>query len=158
MKTALLIHGYNGIPKIFDYFKSELEKLGYEVIMSALPTQQNISYDSWKNELNNLQIPSEISLLIAHSIGNEFMIRYCAERGLKAEVYIGLAGFVESFTHEGRDDLNNVIAKNAVFQARNHKIQNSGRQALRNFSATTTTSCPMTFSKSSRNRPTPLLS
>lgn len=79
--------------------------------MSALPTQQNISYDSWKNELNNLQIPSEISLLIAHSIGNEFMIRYCAERGLKAEVYIGLAGFVESFTHEGRDDLNNVIAK-----------------------------------------------
>ena len=27
MKNVLLIHGFNGIPKIFEYFKEELEKL-----------------------------------------------------------------------------------------------------------------------------------
>ena len=26
MKNVLLIHGFNGIPKIFEYFKEELEE------------------------------------------------------------------------------------------------------------------------------------
>jgi len=111
MKTALLIHGYNGIPKIFEYFKTELIKMGYEVIMPSLSVQQEISFNRWESELEKLKIPAEVSLLIAHSVGNEFMIRYCAKHGLKVELYIGLAGFVESFTHDGRDDLNTVIAK-----------------------------------------------
>lgn len=109
MKTTLLIHGYNGIPKIFDYFKAELEKLNYNVIMPGLPSQEKISFGTWEERLRTLDLPTEITALIAHSIGNEFMIRYCAKNHLRIRTYIGLAGFVESFTHEGRDDLNAVI-------------------------------------------------
>lgn len=111
MKTALLIHGYNGIPKIFEYFKSALEGMGYRVVMPSLPTQQEISFGGWEHELGKLNIPQEVSLLIAHSVGNEFMIRYCAKHCLRAQLYIGLAGFVESFMHDNRDDLNTVIAE-----------------------------------------------
>lgn len=111
MKTALLIHGYNGIPKVFGYFQNELEKLGYKTIMPSLPTQQAISFSGWESELNKLNIPTKVSLLIAHSVGNEFMIRYCAKYDLEVELYIGLAGFVESFVHDNRNDLNEVIAK-----------------------------------------------
>lgn len=110
MKAALLIHGYNGIPKIFDYFKSELEKLDYNVIMPSLPVRSEISFDCWESKLNELTIPLGNLLLIAHSVGNEFMIRYCAKYDIKIKTYIGLAGFVESFVHESRDDLNKVIA------------------------------------------------
>ena len=33
MKNVLLIHGFNGIPKVFNYFKEELENNGYNVIL-----------------------------------------------------------------------------------------------------------------------------
>jgi len=111
MKTALLIHGYNGIPRIFSYFKAKLEELGYKVIIPSLPIQQEISYTRWAKQLNELNLPPEVSLLIAHSVGNEFMIRYSAQSRLRIELYIGLAGFVKSFIHDGRDDLNGVISK-----------------------------------------------
>ncbi len=111
MKTALLIHGYNGTPKIFQYFQNKLEKMNYQVVMPSLPTQQSISFDRWESELRKLKIPANISILIAHSVGNEFMIRYCAKHNTEVELYVGLAGFVESFTHDNRDDLNKVIAK-----------------------------------------------
>lgn len=31
MKNVFLIHGFNGIPKIFLYFKKELEEKGYSI-------------------------------------------------------------------------------------------------------------------------------
>ena len=31
MKDVLLIHGFNGIPKIFNYFKKELENKGLAI-------------------------------------------------------------------------------------------------------------------------------
>lgn len=111
MKIALLIHGYNGIPEIFKYFRNELEVIGYKVIMPSLPTRQEISFSNWESELNKMSLPTEIPLLIAHSIGNEFMVRYCAKHGLNIRLYVGLAGFVKSFTHDGRNDLNEVVAK-----------------------------------------------
>ncbi len=111
MQTALLIHGYNGIPKIFEYCQTELQKLNYKVIMPSLPIQRKISFTRWEAELANLPIPPKVSVVIAHSIGNEFMIRYSAKHHLEIDTYIGLAGFVESFVHDDREDLNKVVAK-----------------------------------------------
>lgn len=79
--------------------------------MPSLPVQKEISFNQWEDELDKLGTPAEVALLIAHSIGNEFMIRYCAKHHLEVRLYIGLAGFVESFVHDGRDDLNEVIAE-----------------------------------------------
>lgn len=46
MKNVLLIHGFNGIPKIFDYFKEELEKKDYSVIIPNFPIREEITVDS----------------------------------------------------------------------------------------------------------------
>ena len=32
-KIALLVHGYNGVPKIYEYFQKELKRNGYKVII-----------------------------------------------------------------------------------------------------------------------------
>ena len=48
MKNILLIHGFNGIPKIFEYFKEELEKLDYNVIMPDFPVRENINVEGMK--------------------------------------------------------------------------------------------------------------
>ena len=58
--TIFLVHGYNGIPKIFNYFKEKFEKDGYKVIMPSFPTQIDITkdgyfsvFDQYKNDLND---------------------------------------------------------------------------------------------------------
>ena len=45
MKNVLLIHGFNGIPKIFDYFKKELENRGYKVIIPDFPIRDEITVE-----------------------------------------------------------------------------------------------------------------
>ena len=59
MKNVLLIHGFNGIPKIFEYFKEELEKNDYNVIIPEFPVREEISvegyfkiFDKYKNLFN----------------------------------------------------------------------------------------------------------
>ena len=41
--VIFLVHGYNGIPKIFNYFKDEFEKADYEVVLPQFPTQTEIT-------------------------------------------------------------------------------------------------------------------
>lgn len=109
--TILLVHGYNGIPKIFDYFKNTLEKDGYEIIMPSFPTQTDITqdkyfliFDKYKDKIG------ENTIIIAHSIGNIMALKYLFANDISIRGYISLAGFGEPFVNEGRDDLNNVIA------------------------------------------------
>ena len=57
MKNVLLIHGFNGIPKIFEYFKEELEKLNFNVIIPEFPVREEISvegFDKYKNILKEI--------------------------------------------------------------------------------------------------------
>ncbi len=109
--TIFLVHGYNGAPKIFNYFKETFEKDGYKVVMPSFPTQTEITkdgyfsvFDQYKNDLNNNTI------IIAHSIGNIISLKYLYENNIAIRGYISLAGFGEPFVNEGRDDLNSVIA------------------------------------------------
>lgn len=53
-----LVHGYNGIPKIFNYFKNALEEDGYEVVIPSFPTQTDISRDDILLYLINTRIKS----------------------------------------------------------------------------------------------------
>ena len=110
MKNILLIHGFNGIPKIFEYFKNTLEEKGYNVIMPVFPVREEITiegyfsiFDKYKEYFNNNLI------VIAHSIGNPMFIKYISENKLKVYKYISLAGFSKSFYNEGRDDLNEKV-------------------------------------------------
>jgi Predicted esterase of the alpha/beta hydrolase fold len=110
MNKVLLLHGYNGIPLIFYYIKQELEKLEYSVIMPSLPTQECLRYNIWREEFKNIKedLGNDL-IIIAHSGGNPFIIKYLKENNLKVNLYIGLAGFSDMFTTEGRKDLDEAV-------------------------------------------------
>ena len=44
MKNVILVHGYNGIPKIYEWLKNELEKLKYNVILPEFPPREGVIY------------------------------------------------------------------------------------------------------------------
>ena len=107
---VFLVHGYNGITKLFEYFKDTLSSKGFEVIMPIFPTQTDINqerffaiFDKYRDKIN------ENTILIAHSIGNIMAMKYLCKNNLKVKGYVSLAGFGESFIKEGYGDLNNVV-------------------------------------------------
>lgn len=106
-KNVFLIHGYNGIPKIYDWLESELEKLKYNVVLPQFPIREGVIYENWKKTFDNYRnyIDDE-SIVVAHSIGNEFIIKYFNENSLSAKLYISLAGFSEYFEWKDKEDLN----------------------------------------------------
>lgn len=110
MKNVLLINGFNGIPKIFEYFKEQLEKLDYNVIIPEFPVREDITvdgyfkiFDEYKNYFN------EDLIVVAHSIGNPMFIKYISKKQCKVRKYISLAGFSKDFFNEGKDVLNEKV-------------------------------------------------
>lgn len=106
MKKVLLLHGYNGIPQIFYWLQQELEKMNYTVIMTNLPPREGLRYEIWKKEMEKIkhELRGEI-IVVAHSAGNPFIIKYVKENNIDIKLYIGLAGFSDIYTTEGRADL-----------------------------------------------------
>ncbi len=109
-KNVLLIHGFNGIPKIFYYFQKELEAQGYNVIIPNFTVREEINisayfkvFDMYRNIMN------EDLIVVAHSIGNPMFIKYICKNNMNIGLYISLAGFAEPFYVEGKDVLNQVI-------------------------------------------------
>lgn len=110
MKQVLLIHGYNGVPKIYDWLKVELEKREYIVTIPKFPPQEGVVYNNWKEILNKYKnYINKDTIVVGHSIGNEFIIKYLVDNNIDIKLYISLAGFAESFETEGRDDLNRAV-------------------------------------------------
>ena len=110
MKNVILIHGFNGIPKLYEWLKSELETRGIEVILPSFPSGENTTYENWAKVLDEYTSSiSDDSLVVCHSVGNEFIIKYLAKNHQEVNTYIGLAGFAEVFKSEGRDVLNAVV-------------------------------------------------
>lgn len=110
MKNVLLIHGFNGIPKIFDYFKEELEKKDYSVIIPNFPIREEITVDSYFVILDKYKdIFNENLIVVAHSIGNPMFVKYISKNQFKVGKYISLTGFSKYFFTEGKDVLNEKV-------------------------------------------------
>lgn len=110
MQNILLIHGFNGIPKIFQYFKEELEKLDYNVIMPEFPVREEITVEGYFEILDKYkEFFNENLIVVAHSIGNPMFIKYISKYELKIGKYISLAGFSKDFFNEGKDVLNEKV-------------------------------------------------
>ena len=111
MKNVMLIHGYSGIPKLFNYFKETLSAKGYNVIIPEFPTKTDITIDGYFEVFDKYKkYFNDELIVIAHSIGNPMFIKYICKNNLNSKLYISLAGFGKSFITEGREDLNSVIA------------------------------------------------
>jgi predicted alpha/beta hydrolase family esterase len=110
MKNVLLIHGFNGIPKIFEYFKMVLESKGYNAIMPNFPVREKITIDGYFSVLDMYKEYFNNDLVvIAHSIGNPMFIKYISKNKYNIGEYISLAGFSKYFYNEGKDILNEKI-------------------------------------------------
>ena len=79
MKTAFIIHGFNGDTTYTfgPYVKAELEKRNYTVIMPNFPIRSEATYSVWAKILDNYKnLFNEDTIVICHSIGNPFIINY----------------------------------------------------------------------------------
>ena len=109
-KNILLIHGFNGIPKIFYYFQKELESQGYNVIIPNFPVMEEININAYFKVLDMYRnIMNENLIVVAHSIGNPMFIKYICKYNINIGLYISLAGFAQPFYVEGKDVLNQVL-------------------------------------------------
>lgn len=108
MKKVILIHGFNGVPKMYEWVRDELEKSDILVVIPKFPPREGVEYASWASVMNDYQIDTD-SIVVCHSIGNEFLIKYLYEKQLGLNTYIGLAGFSEAFYNEGKDELNRAV-------------------------------------------------
>lgn len=109
MKNAFIIHGFNGdtIYTFGPYLRDELEKRGYNVIMPNFPIRSDAKYSVWASILDNYKkLFDENTIVVCHSIGNPFIIKYLSENKLKAKLYVSVAGFCKLFTVPDREDLN----------------------------------------------------
>ena len=110
MKNVLLIHGFNGTPQIFHYFKQELEKQNYNVILPDFPVRDEITIEEYFNVFDKYQSYFNKDLIVvAHSIGNPMFIKYISKNNLNIGQYISLAGFSKDYYNEGKDVLNEKV-------------------------------------------------
>ena len=56
MKNVILIHGLNGVPKIYDWLQKQLIKDGINVIIPTFPPQDGAKYDTWSEILDAYKI------------------------------------------------------------------------------------------------------
>ena len=109
-KNVLLIHGFNGIPKVFYYIKKELESQKYNVIIPNFPVREEINICAYFKVFDMYRdIMNENLIVVAHSIGNPMFIKYICKNNINIGLYISLAGFANPFYVEGKDVLNQVI-------------------------------------------------
>jgi len=67
--------------------KKELEKNGIETKVPLMPTPWDADYDSWKKEFNKLKV-DEDSILVGHSCGGGFLVRWIGETKKKVKKLI----------------------------------------------------------------------
>lgn len=117
MKTAFIIHGFHGDTTYTfgPWLKKFLEEKGFFVLMPEFPIRSESSFAKWSAILDTYKnyFNSE-TILVSHSIGNPFIIRYLYENNLKIKTYMSVAGFCKIFTVKDRQDLNEAFIDFAV--------------------------------------------
>ncbi len=96
-KNVILIHGIGGLNKeeYFPHFKKTCEALGLKTYMPSLGNyHENTSYELWKAYFDNnfKSILNNETIIIAQSIGTQFIIKYLCERNIQIGTYISCAG------------------------------------------------------------------
>lgn len=117
MKYAFIIHGFNG-DTVYTFgpsLKKYLEENGYTVFMPNFPIRSEATYQKWSSILDNYKkyFNSE-TIVVAHSIGNPFFIKYLSSNKLSIKLYVSVAGFCDLFKVPNREDLNAAFIDFAV--------------------------------------------
>ncbi|OGE86021.1 MAG: hypothetical protein A3J48_03240 [Candidatus Doudnabacteria bacterium RIFCSPHIGHO2_02_FULL_46_11] len=86
---VFIIHGYGGHPSDnwFPWLKTELEKLGYEVYVPAMPNTDTPQLAEWLSSLKALiSTPDGNTYFVGHSLGCITILRYLESLGENQKV------------------------------------------------------------------------
>lgn len=100
MKKAVIVHCWGGSPEYawYPWIKSELEKLGYRVVVPVMPDTDEPRLNGWLSHLKEvIDEPNEELVLIGHSIGSVTVMRYleALEDNQKVGKVVLVAGFTD---------------------------------------------------------------
>jgi uncharacterized protein len=87
-----IIHGFGADSEAnwFPWLKTELVKLGHEVVVPEFPNTDNPNLHQWLDHLKNYTIDKE-TVFIGHSLGAPFTLHFLENHALKAAYLV--AGF-----------------------------------------------------------------
>ena len=109
MKRVIIVHCWGGDPEYCWYpqTKKELEKLGFEVMVPAMPDTENPDMKTWVPKLR--EVIGELSenvYLVGHSIGCATIMRYLEslDENQKVAGVVFVAGFTDDL---GMEEIHN---------------------------------------------------
>ena len=122
MKTAIIIHG---MPSKEEYYDSNFDSASNSHWIPWLQKQLNINniltqtpempfpyspnYESWKKEFERFDI-NEDTILVGHSCGAGFLIRYLSENNIKVNKVALVASWINPEKDEvGKDMFDNLV-------------------------------------------------
>ena len=98
-EKIIIVHGWGGSPQgnWFPWLRAELEKLGHQVVIPAMPNADHPQQSAWLTHLTTtVGMPNENVYLVGHSLGVTAILRYLAS--LPASAKIGGAILVAGFS------------------------------------------------------------
>ena len=113
MKNVFIIHSYNGdtaysfAPSI----KNLCKENNIDYYFPEFPIRSEATYESWENILNDYKekgILNNESIVVSHSLGTQFIIKYLVKNKVKINTYISVAGFIN---YKGREDLEKILIR-----------------------------------------------
>jgi len=106
-KRVFIIHGWDGYPEEgwFPWLKIELEKLGFEVTIPAMPDSAKPAIEVWVSFLSKLVgDPNEQTYFVGHSIGCQAVLRYLDTLETKIGGAVLVAGWLMRLTGDLSDE------------------------------------------------------
>ena len=116
MKYIFINHGFMGsnIENWFPYIKESLDDNDTQVIIPQYPIDNNKHfYDYWKKVLdvyNNLDYITSETIMIGHSSGCAFTMKYLVNNNLKIDKLILVSGFNNYYSND-KNDFHNIVNK-----------------------------------------------
>lgn len=111
-KNLMIVHSYNGdTNNLRPWIWDTCDKLWLSRCMPELrPIREEATFKSWSKIMDvyrELGLLNENSMVIAHSLGTLFIVKYLAQREMKLKNYVSLAGFVGEVKE--RPDINSTV-------------------------------------------------
>lgn len=107
MKTAIIIHGYNDKTEYFDttrpaasndhwiaWIQRQLLLKGIEAQTPEMPGFYEPNYEAWKKMLERFDL-NEDTMLVGHSCGGGFIVRYLSENNVKVGKVVLVAPWLD---------------------------------------------------------------
>jgi uncharacterized protein len=86
MKTAIIIHGWDGKPKLgwFAWLEEELKKKGLKVIKPNMPNPEEPEIGAWLKKLSSLvKTADKETFFVGHSMGCQTILRFLEKSDFK---------------------------------------------------------------------------